>query len=116
MHHYGVHAIGHREGLEVALDGDRQWELVDEVHGSAGNDGSTAEVLQAEHCGGVRLTGVKTNHRGKGPVVGEVSDERRIRLWQGQAMERVRPWGGGQMMGDVQSGEKDIEVLRDLGA
>lgn len=52
MHHHGIHAIGHREGLEVALDGDRQWELVDEVHGSAGDDGAAAEVLQAEHCGG----------------------------------------------------------------
>lgn len=52
MHHHGIHAIGHREGLEVALDGDRQWELVDEVHGSAGDDGTAAEVLKAEHCGG----------------------------------------------------------------
>lgn len=52
MHHHGIHAIGHREGLEVALDGDRQWELVDEVHWSAGDDGAAAEVLQAEHCGG----------------------------------------------------------------
>lgn len=50
MHHDGIHAIGHGEGLEVALDGDRQRELVDEVHGGAGHDGPTAEVLQAEHC------------------------------------------------------------------
>lgn len=64
------------------------------------------------------MTGVKTNHKGKGSVCvwGEVSDGRRIRLWQGQAMERVRPWAGRLDDGDVQSGEKDSEVLRDLGA
>lgn len=50
MHHNSVHAIGHRERLEVALDGDRKRELVDEVHGGAGNDGPAAEVLQTEHC------------------------------------------------------------------
>lgn len=33
----------------MALDGDGQRELVDEVHGGAGDDGPTAEVLQAEH-------------------------------------------------------------------
>lgn len=33
----------------MALDGDRQRELVDEVHGGTGDDGTTAEVLQAEH-------------------------------------------------------------------
>lgn len=33
----------------MALDGDGQWELVDEVHRGAGDDGPTAEVLQAEH-------------------------------------------------------------------
>lgn len=69
MHHDGVHAIGHREGLEMALDGDGQRELVDEVHGGAGDNGPTAEVLQAEHCtwgsdrgggkGQVRLRGLE---------------------------------------------------------
>lgn len=49
MHHDSIHAIGHREGLEVAFDGDRQRELIDEVHGGAGDDGTAAEVLQAEH-------------------------------------------------------------------
>lgn len=31
VHHDGVHAVGHGEGLEVRLDGDRQRQLVDEV-------------------------------------------------------------------------------------
>lgn len=35
----------------MALDGDGQRELVDEVHGGARNDGPAAEVLQTEHCG-----------------------------------------------------------------
>ena len=52
VRHPGAQAGGHREGLEVALDGDRQWELVDEVHGGARNDGPAAEVLQTEYCGG----------------------------------------------------------------
>ena len=50
MHHDGVHAVGHGEGLEVRFDGDGQWELVDEVDRRARHDGSAAEVLQAEHC------------------------------------------------------------------
>lgn len=51
MHHHRVHPVGHGEGFQVALDGDGQRQLVDEVHGGAGNDGSAAQVLQAEHCG-----------------------------------------------------------------
>lgn len=51
MHHDSVHAVGHGEGLEVALDGDGQWELVDEVDRGAGDDGTAAEVLQAEDWG-----------------------------------------------------------------
>ena len=35
----------------MALDGDGQRELVDEVHRGARNDGPAAEVLQTEHCG-----------------------------------------------------------------
>lgn len=50
MHHDGVHAIGHGEGLEVGLDGNGQWELVNEMDWSAGHDGSAAEVLEAEDC------------------------------------------------------------------
>lgn len=45
MHHDGIHAISHREGLEVALDGDGQWQLVNEVHGGAGDNGTAAQVL-----------------------------------------------------------------------
>lgn len=52
MHHDGVHAVGHGEGLEVRLDGDWQRELVNEVDRRARHDGSAAEVLQAEHCRG----------------------------------------------------------------
>lgn len=51
VHHDGVHAVGHGEGLEVGLDGDGQRQLVDEVDRRARHDGSAAEVLQAEHCG-----------------------------------------------------------------
>lgn len=54
MHHDGVHAVGHGEGLEVGLDGDGQRQLVDEVDRRARHNGSTAEVLQAEHCRGRR--------------------------------------------------------------
>lgn len=50
MHHDSIHAIGHREGLEVALDGDGQRELVDEMHRGTGDDGTAAEVLQTEYC------------------------------------------------------------------
>lgn len=50
MHHDGVHAVGHGEGLEVGLDGDGQRQLVDEVDRRARHNGSAAQVLQAEHC------------------------------------------------------------------
>lgn len=49
MHHDSVHAVGHGKGLEVAFDGDRQWELVDEMHRGTGDNGTAAEVLQAEN-------------------------------------------------------------------
>lgn len=52
MHHHCVHPVGHGEGFQVTLDGDGQRQLVDEVHGGAGNDGSAAQVLQAEHSVG----------------------------------------------------------------
>lgn len=52
MHHDGVHAVGHGEGLEVGLDGHGQRQLVDEVHRRARHDGPAAQVLQAEDCGG----------------------------------------------------------------
>lgn len=45
MHHHRVHPVGHGEGFQVALDGDGQGELVDEVHWGAGHDGSAAQVL-----------------------------------------------------------------------
>jgi hypothetical protein len=51
MHHDSIHAVGHGEGLEVALDGDWQWKLVDEMHWCAGDNGTAAEVLQAENWG-----------------------------------------------------------------
>ena len=66
MHHNSVHAIGHREGLEMALDGDRKRELVDEVHGGAGNDGPAAEVLQTEHCRWGSEDGGVGSDRGEG--------------------------------------------------
>lgn len=50
VHHDGVHAVGHGEGLQVGLDGDGQRQLVDEVDRRARHDGSAAQVLQAEHC------------------------------------------------------------------
>lgn len=55
MHHDSVHAVGHGKGLEVALDGDRQWELVNEVHRGTGYNGAAAEVLQAENCEGGKM-------------------------------------------------------------
>lgn len=50
MHHDGVHAVGHGEGLEMGLDCDGQRELIDEVDRRARHNGSAAEVLQAEDC------------------------------------------------------------------
>lgn len=61
MHHDSVHAVGHGEGLEVRLDGDGQRQLVDEVDRRARHDGSAAEVLQAEDCGGKRHLGYRGN-------------------------------------------------------
>lgn len=52
MHHPGVEAAGHGEGLEVTPQGHGQWQLVHQVHGRAGHHGAAAQVLQAEHCGG----------------------------------------------------------------
>lgn len=49
MHHDGIHAIGHGEGLEVAFDGDGKWQFVDEVHRCARDNGTAAQVLQAEY-------------------------------------------------------------------
>lgn len=48
MHHHGVHAVGHRERLQVRFDGNRKRQLVDEVHWGAGDDGTAAQVLEAE--------------------------------------------------------------------
>lgn len=45
VHHHRVHPVGHREGFQVTLDGDRQRQLVDEVDWGARNDGSAAQVL-----------------------------------------------------------------------
>lgn len=45
VHHHRVHPVGHGEGFQVALDGDGQGQLVDEVHRGAGHDGSAAQVL-----------------------------------------------------------------------
>lgn len=48
VHHHGVHAVGHRERLQVRFDGDGKRKLVDEVHRCAGDDGTAAQVLEAE--------------------------------------------------------------------
>lgn len=32
VHHDSVHPVGHGEGLQVALDGNRERQLVDQVH------------------------------------------------------------------------------------
>lgn len=50
MHHPGVEAAGHGEGLEVAPQGHGQRQLVHQVHGRAGHHCAAAQVLQAEHC------------------------------------------------------------------
>lgn len=52
MHHPGVEAAGHGEGLEVAPQGHGQRQLVHQVHGRAGYHCAAAQVLQAEHCRG----------------------------------------------------------------
>lgn len=49
MHHAGVEAIGHGEGLEVGLESQREGEFVDQMNRSAGHDGATAEVLKTQH-------------------------------------------------------------------
>lgn len=49
VHHDGVHAVGHGEGLQVTLDGHRERQLVNQVHRRAGDDGTATQVLQTEH-------------------------------------------------------------------
>lgn len=49
VHHHSVHAVGHGEGFQVALDGDGKRQLIDQVDRRAGNDGPTTEVLEAEY-------------------------------------------------------------------
>lgn len=51
MHHDRVHAVSHGERLEVRLDGHREGQFIDEVHGCAGDDRTAAQVLEAEDCG-----------------------------------------------------------------
>lgn len=51
VHHPGVQAVGHGEGLEVAPQGQGQRELVHQVHGGAGHHRPAAQVLQAQHLG-----------------------------------------------------------------
>lgn len=58
VHHDGVHAVGHGEGFQVALDGDRERQLIDQVDRRAGDDGPTTEVLEAEDWKGVGRWGV----------------------------------------------------------
>lgn len=48
MHHDGIHAVGHGEGLEVRLYGHGERQLVNEVHRRAGDNGAAAKVLEAE--------------------------------------------------------------------
>lgn len=42
VHHAGIEAIGHGEGLEVGLEGGRQRELVHQVDGCARHNGAAA--------------------------------------------------------------------------
>lgn len=51
-----MNAISHRGGPEVSLGGDELWELVNEVHRGAGDDGPAAGVLQAEHSVGLLIS------------------------------------------------------------
>lgn len=48
VHHDCVHAVGHGERLEVGLDGHREGQFVDKVHRCAGDDGTAAQILEAE--------------------------------------------------------------------
>ena len=49
VHHAGVEAIGHGEGLEVGLQGRGQGQLLHQVDGRAGHDGAAAQLLEAQH-------------------------------------------------------------------
>lgn len=49
VHHAGVEAVGHGEGLEVGLESQREREFVNQVNRSAGDDGATAEILETQH-------------------------------------------------------------------
>lgn len=51
VHHPGIQAAGHREGLEVAPEGRGQWQPVHQVHGRAGHHCPAAQVLQAQYLG-----------------------------------------------------------------
>lgn len=50
MHHNCIHAVRHGEGLEVRLDGHREGQFVNEVHWCARDDGTAAQILEAEDC------------------------------------------------------------------
>lgn len=49
VHHAGVEAAGHGEGLEVGLESQRQREFVDQVDRSAGHDAAAAKILETQH-------------------------------------------------------------------
>lgn len=70
MHHPGVQAAGHGEGLEVAPQGHGQRELVHQVHGRAGHHRAAAQVLQAQHLGG-KETGLSSRCPGCTPATGQ---------------------------------------------
>lgn len=52
VHGEGVHSVGHREGLEVALHRHGERQLVNEVNWRTRDDGPAAQVLQAQHSVG----------------------------------------------------------------
>lgn len=51
MHHPGIEAVGHGEGLEVASQGHGERQLVHEVHRRAGAHSSATQVLEAQDWG-----------------------------------------------------------------
>lgn len=48
VHHAGIEAVGHGEGLQVGLESQWKGEFINQVDWGAGDDGATAEVLKTQ--------------------------------------------------------------------
>lgn len=89
VHHAGVEAVGHGEGLEVRLESQREGELIHQVDRSAGDDGATAEILKTQHFVGPPQSLHAVSHQDDaselGERLGDVEVAQRADLEEGDA-------------------------------